>query len=101
MLDTDARQRLNQLLHAHGLGPQPHVLYMIYELADTHGPRRDWVRDAPDLVDEALAYGPITCEADDKTGEPLNVRLHPDVRFALAVAPLPPGEPPDPHAQAH
>jgi hypothetical protein len=93
MLDTDARQRLNQLLHAHGLGPQPHVLHMIYELADPHGPRRDWARQAPDVVDEAIAYGLITCEADEKTGEPLDVKLHPDVKFALAVVSLPPHTP--------
>ena len=37
MLDTTARRRLNRLLNAHGLGPDPHVLYLIYQLTSGRG----------------------------------------------------------------
>ena len=54
MLDHPARRRLNQLLHAHGLGPDPHVLHLIHQLSNPYARSRIAVDSAPDLITEAL-----------------------------------------------
>jgi hypothetical protein len=58
MLDHAARRRLNQLLHAHGLGPNPHVLHLIQQL--------------------------VNYESDPETGA-AEQALHHDVNFSLGL----------------
>jgi hypothetical protein len=95
MLDAGTRQRLNQLLHAHGLGPDPHVLYLIYRII-RHPDARSLIAAAPDLLDEALAYQLVTCERDEEDGVPYEVRLHPTVEYSLGPLRDPPtAEPKD------
>jgi hypothetical protein len=93
MLDTAARQRLNQLLHADGLGPDPHVLYLIYRLTRSSG-QRNLIDSAPDLLDEAIEHQLVTSQRDD-AGEPYEVRLHPAVEYSLSLMRDPPDDPED------
>jgi transcriptional regulator with XRE-family HTH domain len=85
MLDAPARQRLARMLHAHGLGPDPHVLYLIYLLGNARGWASGLINNAPDLLDEAIDYQLVTYEPDDETGGRDNVRLHPDVEYSLGL----------------
>ncbi|MFK4243867.1 hypothetical protein ACI2KV_13405 [Micromonospora chokoriensis] len=85
-LDHAARQRLNQLLHAHGLGPDPYVLHLIHQLSDPYTPGRYRLHEDADLVDEALDYQLVvhSTEASD-LGSFHPVELHPDVKFSLGI----------------
>jgi transcriptional regulator with XRE-family HTH domain len=83
MLDHAARRRLNQLLHAHGLGPDPHVLHLIHQLSNPYAPRTA-ADSAPDLITEALEYRLVDYETDPETGA-TELGLHPDVKFSLGI----------------
>lgn len=85
MLDPAGRRRLNQLLHAHGLGPDPHVLHVIHQLSDPYSRRRHTIDDlAPDLLAEALEYQLVIQQTEPTTGA-AEVDLHPDVKFSLGI----------------
>jgi hypothetical protein len=86
MLDPAARQRLARLLHAHGLGPDPQVLYLIYGLASGTDRARLLIDAAPDLLDEAEQYQLITYDLDLDTGTPTKVQLSPVVMYSLGLA---------------
>jgi hypothetical protein len=47
---------INRLLHAHGLGPEPHVLYLICQLAIGRGGAIGLVGEAPGLLEEASKH---------------------------------------------
>jgi transcriptional regulator with XRE-family HTH domain len=86
MLDDAARRRLNQLLHADGLGPDPQVLYLLYQLSDPHTPGRSILHErVPDLVDEALDYQLVIHTTDPEAGTIGGVELHPDVKDSLRM----------------
>jgi hypothetical protein len=98
LLSATARQRLTQVLHAGGLGPDPHAFYLLFHLI------RNNVEDVsqitaqrPDVLDEAHDYQLITYEHDD-TSQPVNIRLTPHVRYSLGLANQLPGAEPDPTA---
>ena len=94
MLDHPARRRLNQLLHAHGLGPDPHVLHLIHQLSNPCS-HRTAADNAPDLITEALEYRLVDYETDPETGA-TELGLHPDVKFSLGITQFrypPEGEP--------
>ncbi len=85
MLDTAARQRLHQLLHADSLGPDPQVLYLLYVLSDPHHPDRNVQHErAPDLIDEALDYQLVTYDPDAEYAFD-RLQLHPDVKYSLRM----------------
>lgn len=95
MLDHPARRRLNQLLHAHGLGPDPHVLHLIHQLSNPYVRSRIAADSAPDLITEALEYRLVDYETDPETGA-TELGLHPDVKFSLGITQFrypPEGEP--------
>jgi hypothetical protein len=84
LLDPSAAHRLAQLLHAGGLGPNPHVYHLVYRLilADE---RTDHVLDlAPDVLDEAVDYALVTHDLDDQH-RPTNIQLTPEVAYSLGL----------------
>ena len=85
MLDTAAQQRLARLLHAYGLGPDPHVFHLIHQMIGGRHRTVQLVAAAPDVLDEADQYQLVTHQIDED-GAPENVRLHPDVEYSLALA---------------
>ena len=91
MLDTAARRRLNRLLNAHGLGPDPHVLYLIYQLTSGRGGASNVLAGAPGLLEEAIEYGLLAADRDEQTGV-THFRLHPAVAYSLGRLRDPPDE---------
>ncbi len=86
LLDDDTRRRLNMRLHAHGIGPSPDVLYLVYHLISS-----DWAaiqqaglnpEQNADLYEEARAYGLIT--SHESYGF-IHADLTRDVRISLGV----------------
>jgi hypothetical protein len=91
MLDTTARRRLNRLLNAHGLGPDPHVLYLIYQITSGRGGTSKVLTGAPGLLEEAIEYGRVALERDEQTGV-THFRFHPAVSYSLGRLRDPPDE---------
>ncbi|WP_028183419.1 hypothetical protein [Salinispora arenicola] len=96
LLSATVRQRLTQVLHAGGLGPSPHVFYLLYHLTRDNGDDIDQiVTQRPDVLDEAYDYQLVTYEHDD-ANEPVNIRLTPHVQYSLGLIDRLPSTEPDP-----
>ena len=90
-----------RFLHADGLGPDPHVLYLIYQLSAAPGSVRGLPDNAPDLVDGADEYQLITYEVDDTFGTTTNVWAPPRRRVQLGPHPISAWEPGEPAGAPH
>jgi hypothetical protein len=83
LLSPAALRRLAQLLHAAGLGPDPHVFHLIYRLMPT-SPDDGRIEPAPDVLDEAADYQLVTYDLDERH-EPTNIKLTPEVAYSLGL----------------
>jgi hypothetical protein len=83
LLSVTARQRLTQVLHAGGLGPDPHVFHLIRDDSDhVNKIAEQW----PDVLYEAHDYQLVTYEHDD-INQQVNVRITPRVQYSLGHPP--------------
>lgn len=87
MLDPAGRRQLNQLLHAHGVGPRPHLLHLAHRLSDLRSGHHTTAGHPPDLLTEALELTLRRCRAWVPPRALLS-RLQPRGRRGVLFAPL-------------
>ena len=88
-LDPATRRRLHQIT-LQQQGPPPGIAYLAYRLSyNNHKEALGLARRHPELLDNAVTAGYLTCQPDDD-GHPASIQLTPDVAYSLGLTAIAP-----------